>query len=369
MLTARQTNHLVDSASPILQHSQNPVNWWPWSDDAWEQAKQESKLVLISIGYSACHWCHVMERETFRDAEAAEIMNKHFVCIKVDREERPDVDDVYMDAVQLISGRGGWPLNCIALSDGRPVWGGTYFDKKTWLIRLDAVANTWRLHPRRVIEYAEKLTLAVQKLSDFSSRHQNVEGYSIVHESFMQQLEGWSQRWDLQWGGSVGSPKFPQIAQIQLLLACRNHPLMTASWKIACQNQAIRTLRGMERGGIHDHVGGGFSRYSIDNRWHVPHFEKMLFDNALLLNVFADAYFIDPHPSFLLAADGIVGFLNRELNHPQGGFKSSVDADSDGEEGSFYVWDLQDIEAAILKGEERQQRCIQHWSCKPLGEW
>ena len=166
MSQAHQTNRLVNSVSPyLLQHSQNPVDWWPWCVQAWEEAEQNNKLVLISIGYSACHWCHVMEQETFRDVEVGQFMNDHFVCIKVDREERPDVDDAYMDAIQLMSGQGGWPLNCIALSDGRPVWGGTYFDKQTWLNRLNRVANAWVHHPRQVFEYAEKLTNAVQDMN------------------------------------------------------------------------------------------------------------------------------------------------------------------------------------------------------------
>ena len=356
MSQAHQTNRLVNSVSPyLLQHSQNPVDWWPWCVQAWEEAEQNNKLVLISIGYSACHWCHVMEQETFRDVEVGQFMNDHFVCIKVDREERPDVDDAYMDAIQLMSGQGGWPLNCIALSDGRPVWGGTYFDKQTWLNRLNRVANAWVHHPRQVFEYAEKLTNAVQDMNrPVDSAPLNSDESSMIDEPFIQQLERWSQKWDPHWGGSIGSPKFPQCPQIALLLVCQNHPLLPTTWQTTCHEHAIRTLLGMERGGIHDHVGGGFSRYSMDHRWHVPHFEKMLYDNAQLLKVFADAYFQAPHPAFCSAAHGIAQFLDEELSHPQGGFMSSLDADSSNEEGAYYVWDAQTIEAAISEEKERQ---------------
>ena len=340
-----------------MQHQHNPVDWLPWGDEAWAHAKSEGKLVIVSVGYSACHWCHVMEHETFEDEGASEFMNAHFVSVKVDREERPDVDQVYMDAVQLMTKRGGWPLNCVALPDGRPIWGGTYFPKERWLAGLNAVLEVWREEPAKVEAYAEQLAQAVAAMDD-AGRDARVDGGLVMgagaddlvqraDQQMITGLENWSRAWDPVHGGTVGAPKFPLPCQIDFLLRVGDGGDWTSGWEKRAGEQARRTLRAMERGGIHDHVGGGFARYSVDERWHVPHFEKMLYDNAQMLACLADAWVRHPHPSLQRAAEGIVRFLERELDDPSGGFRSAMDADSDGAEGTYYVWREDDLEAAL----------------------
>ena len=357
------TNALSRSTSPyLLQHQHNPVDWLPWGNEAWAQAKSEGKLVIVSVGYSACHWCHVMEHETFEDQEAAAFMNAHFVSIKVDREERPDVDQVYMDAVQLMTKRGGWPLNCVALPDGRPIWGGTYFPKERWLAGLNAVLEVWREEPAKVEAYAEQLAQAVAAMDDAGGG--KLDGALVANEGqddlvqrvdqqVMDGLANWSRAWDPVHGGTVGAPKFPLPCQIDFLLRVGDGADWMSGWENRAGEQARRTLRAMERGGIHDHVGGGFSRYSVDERWHVPHFEKMLYDNAQLLGSLADAWVRTPHPALEVAAEGIVRFLERELDDPSGGFKSAMDADSDGAEGTYYVWREAELDAALPEEELR----------------
>lgn len=345
------TNALASSTSPYLkQHQHNPVDWVPWGEDAWTKARTEHKLVIVSVGYSACHWCHVMERETFEDEEAGAFMNDHFVSIKVDREERPDVDQVYMDAVQLMTRRGGWPLNCVALPDGRPIWGGTYFPRAQWLAGLNAVLEVWREDPAKVESYAAQLTEAVGAMDEGlvhlpdaeKEWHDNVE----VH--LAEGLERWREVWDLTHGGGRGAPKFPLPCQIECWLRLGDRTQ-------AFHDHAMLTLRSMARGGIHDHVGGGFARYSVDERWHVPHFEKMLYDNGQLLGAFAEAWRRTPHPALSHAAQGIVSFLMRELDDPSGGFRSALDADSDGGEGMYYVWRTADLKAALPDAAVREE--------------
>ena len=348
------TNALSRSTSPyLLQHQTNPVDWLPWDDEAWERARQRDKLVIVSVGYSACHWCHVMEHETFEDEGAAAFMNAHFISIKVDREERPDVDQVYMDAVQLMTKRGGWPLNCVALPDGRPIWGGTYFPKERWLAGLNAVLEVWREEPEKVKAYAEQLTEAVAAMDDAGLEMEalsttDLRTDDLVHrvdEQLQSGLERWRRTWDSVHGGTQGAPKFPLPCQVDYLLRCDGQTM----------EHAMRTLRAMERGGIHDHVGGGFSRYSVDERWHVPHFEKMLYDNAQLLGSFGEAWARTPHPALEAAAEGIVAFLDRELDHPSGGFASALDADSDGAEGTYYIWREEDLAKALNDGALREE--------------
>ena len=366
------TNALSESTSPYLkQHQHNPVDWVPWGDEAWKRAREEHKLVIVSVGYSACHWCHVMEHETFEDEEAAVFMNAHFVSIKVDREERPDVDQVYMDAVQLMTRRGGWPLNCVALPDGRPIWGGTYFPKAQWLAGLNAVLEVWKDDPAKVEAYAAQLAEAVGAMDDASPGPETGPTLVDIHGSdedtvqqqvddhLMEGLARWRATWDPEYGGGRGAPKFPLPCQIECWLrladagrtpegAARTEPLgWTSAWREVLGDHALLTLRAMARGGIHDHVGGGFSRYSVDERWHVPHFEKMLYDNGQLLGAYAEAWRRTPHPSLMQAAEGIVAFLRRELDDPSGGVRSALDADSDGAEGTYYVWRMADLKAAL----------------------
>ena len=348
------TNALANSTSPyLLQHKHNPVQWMPWGDEAWDLAKRQNKLVIVSIGYSACHWCHVMEEETFEDPRAAAFMNEHFVCIKVDREERPDVDQVYMDAVQLMTQRGGWPLNCVSLPDGRPIWGGTYFPRAQWLRALEGVLGVWRDERGKVEDYAQHLALAVQGLHDTpmqpaspwdEEEHPNP---SSLVDALRAKLNAWKSTWDPVHGGSLGAPKFPLPSQASFLMRWGVEMNDTSA-----QAHGVRTLVGLETGGIHDHVGGGFARYSVDERWHVPHFEKMLYDNAQLLAAFATAHQVNVRPEWHRAAEGIVGFLLRELNSPSGGFMSAMDADSDGEEGTYYVWRDEDVQSALPESDE-----------------
>ena len=374
------TNALSESTSPYLkQHQHNPVDWLPWGEVAWQRAREEHKLVIVSVGYSACHWCHVMEHETFEDEEAAVFMNAHFVSIKVDREERPDVDQVYMDAVQLMTRRGGWPLNCVALPDGRPIWGGTYFPKAQWLAGLNAVLEVWKEDPEKVEAYAAQLVEAVGAMDDASQDGPagetlvdiaGSEGDAVQQQVDAHLAEGlsrWRATWDPEYGGGRGAPKFPLPCQIECCLrladagrtpegAPRSGPLgWTPEWRDALGDHAMLTLRAMARGGIHDHVGGGFSRYSVDERWHVPHFEKMLYDNGQLLGAYAEAWRRAPHPALMQAAEGIVEFLTRELDDPSGGFLSALDADSDGAEGTYYVWRTADLKAALPDEEARKE--------------
>lgn len=347
------------------------MDWVPWGDEAWARAREEGKLVIVSVGYSACHWCHVMERETFEDVEAAEFMNAHFVCIKVDREERPDVDHVYMDAVQLMTKRGGWPLNCVAMPDGRPVWGGTYFPRLKWLSSLEAVLEVWREEPAKVEAYAAQLASAVAALDETEGgalphdeivRESRTEGETEraalrqrVDTRVMEGLESWSRGWDPVFGGRSGAPKFPLPCQIDFLLRTGESTALGERWMDQARAHALRTLQAIERGGIHDHVGGGFARYSVDERWHVPHFEKMLYDNGQLLGTLAEAWAVEPHPSIEKAVEGIVGFLDRELSDDSGGFRSALDADSDGAEGTYYVWTEADLIAALGSGDQAEE--------------
>ena len=345
-------NQLAGSTSPYLkQHQHNPVDWHPWGDSVWGKAQAEQSLVVVSIGYSACHWCHVMERETFEDEEAASFMNAHFFNVKVDREERPDVDQVYMDAVQLMTKRGGWPLNCVALPDGRPIWGGTYFQKEQWIAGLKAVLEVWKEDPDQVLAYASKLSSAVNALDhplvNGMAEDDLKEDRQRVWQHLRSGLKRWETTWDPKHGGTIGAPKFPLPSQLSLALRMGSCALLGQDSQSKGVNHGTHSLLTMERGGIHDHVGGGYARYSVDERWHVPHFEKMLYDNAQILGVSAEAWAQQRHPAMKRSVLGVVSFLERELHDVSGGFKSAMDADSDGEEGAYYVWREADLAEAL----------------------
>jgi len=334
------TNELIHETSPyLLQHAHNPVNWQSWDEKALNQAKSENKLLLISIGYSACHWCHVMEHESFEDPEVAKIMNNHFISIKVDREERPDIDHIYMTAVQLLTGRGGWPLNCIALPDGRPIWGGTYFQKENWMQALEAVFKFYAENPNETSEYAAKLQEGIEQnsLVPISGENAGIDPLLLP-----QLLKKWQSYFDTKNGGTKGAPKFMLPNNWQFLLRA-GHQFQDQK----LVEQVKLTLQKMAFGGLYDQIGGGFARYSTDEIWKVPHFEKMLYDNAQLLLLYSEVFKIDPNPLYRQVISETVEFLKRELLSPENGFYSALDADSEGEEGKFYTWTKPELQQLL----------------------
>ena len=336
------TNHLIHETSPyLLQHAHNPVNWYPWGKEAFEKAKKENKLVLVSIGYAACHWCHVMEKESFENEAVAKLMNDHFICIKVDREQRPDVDHQYMDAVQLLTGRGGWPLNCFALPDGRPVWGGTYFPPKQWMSVLTQLSELWKTEPEKLKQQAEQIATGVRNndLLQLSTDKQMFRKPDVDKALLL-----WSRHFDDKWGGNTGAPKFPMPSNYRFLLNEYYHNKDKSLLKYV-----TLSLDKMAQGGIYDHLGGGFARYATDSHWKVPHFEKMLYDNAQLIQLYAEAYRITHNPMYKNVVYQTIGFMERDLGSSTGGFYASLDADSDGGEGDYYVWTKNEIDRVLGK--------------------
>ena len=345
MTNHKYTNDLINETSPyLLQHAHNPVNWKAWNPETLELAKKENKLIIVSIGYSSCHWCHVMEHESFEDEEVAAIMNEHFISIKIDREERPDIDQVYMNAVQLLTGRGGWPLNCITLPDGRPIWGGTYFPKENWKSALNQISKVYAETPEKAIEYAEKLTEGVKK-SDLVTI--NTKEAKFTLNDLQLAVSNWKQRIDFDLGGNKSAPKFPMPNNYQFLL---RYAIQSGDQEIL--NFVNTSLTKMAQGGIYDQIGGGFARYSTDVKWHVPHFEKMLYDNGQLVSLYAEAYQATKNNLYKKTVFQTLEFIERELMDEEGVFYSSLDADSttktgELEEGAFYVWTEADLKSIL----------------------
>jgi uncharacterized protein YyaL (SSP411 family) len=361
------TNKLINETSPyLLQHAHNPVNWFPWGDEALDKARKENKPILVSIGYSACHWCHVMERESFEDEETARLMNEHFVNIKIDREERPDLDHIYMDAVQAMTGSGGWPLNVFLTPAAKPFYGGTYFPPKrafnrpSWQEVLLGVTEAFTQRRNEIDAQAENLTEHLLQSNAFGISSQgeiNVFTKEKINEAF----ENIMKNADKKWGGFGKAPKFPQSFVIQYLLR-----FFYATENKEALEQALLSIDKMIEGGIYDQVGGGFARYSTDTEWLVPHFEKMLYDNALLVSVISEAYQITNDKRYKEVIEETVHFVQRELMHPEGGFYAALDADSEGEEGKFYVWDHEEV-IELLK-EDAVIFC-DFFDIKPGGNW
>jgi len=353
-------NRLASESSPyLLQHAHNPVDWYPWGEDALARAKSEDKPILISIGYSACHWCHVMERESFEDESVAAIMNEHFVNIKIDREERPDLDHIYMDAVQAMTGSGGWPLNVFLTPDARPFYGGTYFpprpmhNRASWKDVLTSIHTRFRENRKEIESQSENLIAYLSSANAFggvSGKDENSEDHSFSLEKLATIASNILQTADQDEGGFGRAPKFPQTLVIQFLLRDYYYSGRDESLKQACLS-----LDKMISGGIYDQVGGGFARYATDSQWLVPHFEKMLYDNALLVISMCEAYQLTGKESYKRCITQTLDFVQRELSAPSGGFYSALDADSEGEEGRYYVWDRREIEEIL--GEDARLFC------------
>ena len=338
-------NELHLETSPyLLQHANNPIHWKAWNEDTLAAAKQQNKLIIVSIGYSACHWCHVMEHESFEDEEVAAVMNRHFISVKVDREERPDVDGIYMKAVQIMTGQGGWPLNAVLLPDGRPVWGGTYFRKENWIASLEQLHELYANDPARVEEYAEKLLQGIEAIALVNS---NTTGELPGPENIRPLIEKWSKSFDWEYGGYARAPKFMMPNNYLFLL---RYGFQAKSKDLI--DFTNLTLTRMAYGGLFDTVGGGFSRYSVDLKWHVPHFEKMLYDNGQLMSLYAQAYKYTKDPLYKQVIEKTHYFINTQLTTANGAFYSALDADSLDEkghleEGAFYVWKKEQLQELL----------------------
>ena len=358
------SNRLIHETSPyLLQHAHNPVDWYPWGEEALQRAKTENKPILVSIGYSACHWCHVMERESFEDEQVAAYMNQHFINIKIDREERPDIDAIYMDAVQVLTGAGGWPLNCFLTPDARPFYGGTYFppvskyQRPSWIQVLRSLSDAFHNKRDTVEDQANQLMAYLEKsdttlTEKIATNPRRPENFDLLRDIFYQIRA----RFDSVEGGFGGAPKFPGTMSLSFLLKyyhnTKNTPGSNAHEALA---HVELSLDKMIRGGIYDQLGGGFARYATDRAWLIPHFEKMLYDNALLVHLLADAYKVTKKPLYKTTIEETLTYIQREMTSEECGFYAAQDADSEGVEGKFFVWDKSEIEAVL--GEDAHLFC------------
>ena len=360
----RPTNRLAGETSPyLLQHRHNPVDWYPWGEEAFEKARAEGKPVFLSVGYSACHWCHVMERESFENDDIARLMNEHFVNVKVDREERPDVDQIYMAAVQALSGHGGWPMSVFLTPDARPFWGGTYFPPKDsrgmpgFSRVLTSIHEAWTNRRDSIMASAGELTRQL----DSMGRVPESEG-ELSAELLDNAARQLARAFEPRHGGFGSAPKFPHPMDLRVLL--REH---SRTGDAHALHMVRHTLGKMARGGIYDHLGGGFARYSTDAEWLVPHFEKMLYDNALLASTYVEAYQLTGDPEYARVAREIFDYVLGRMTDPEGGFYSTEDADSEGEEGKYYVWTLEEIRAVL--GPDRLDTFARVFDVTERGNW
>jgi uncharacterized protein len=355
------TNRLIHATSPyLLQHAHNPVDWYEWGIEALAKAKSEDKPILVSIGYSSCHWCHVMERESFEQESVAEVMNSLFVCIKVDREERPDIDQIYMDAVQALGVNGGWPLNVFLTPDQKPFFGGTYFSPEVWVQVLTNINTAYQTKKDDILASAESLAnhLASQGISQYKRKSEQ-QDFTKLLDSMYHQLEN---KFDKTWGGLDRAPKFIMPSIWHWLL---RYSHLTKNE--TALNHTLFTLRKIIQGGIYDQVGGGFARYSVDGQWFAPHFEKMLYDNAQLLSLYSEAYTISKDQEFKAIVFDTYDWLLREMTNDDHGFYSALDADSEGVEGKYYIWQYQEVLAIVHP--HYHDLVIEYFGLKPNGNW
>jgi uncharacterized protein YyaL (SSP411 family) len=352
-------NALIKESSPyLLQHANNPVDWYAWNPETLQKAKDENKMLLISIGYAACHWCHVMEHQSFEDEQVAGVMNENFVCVKVDREERPDVDQVYMNAAYLINGNGGWPLNALAMPDGKPFFAGTYFPKENWVRLLQYFAGIYKNERTKLEEQAENVSKGIREIEHIPINNNQL---SFNENDLDEMFSNFENRIDWERGGTKAAMKFPMPSTWEFLL---QYHYFSGNKKAL---KAVETtLDNIGKGGIYDQIGGGFSRYATDSKWHAPHFEKMLYDNGQVVSLYSHAFQVTKNPLYKKVVYETLDFVKRELTSPEGGFYSSLDADSEGEEGKFYVWTANEIKE-ILK--EDAQLFIDHYGISEEGNW
>ena len=343
-------NRLANETSPyLLQHAENPVDWYPWGDEAFSRARHEDRPVLLSVGYSACHWCHVMAHESFEDAEIADLMNRYFVNIKVDREERPDIDGVYMAAVQALTGQGGWPMTVFMTPDGQPFYAGTYFPPADGHGRpgfprvLEVLHEKWANERHSVLQSAEGITAHLRQVAERPA----AGGATVTAELSIRAVELFRDAFDADWAGFGVAPKFPSPSNLEFLLAYAVGTGSDDNIVPTALSMVLQTLRSMATGGMYDQLGGGFARYSVDERWLIPHFEKMLYDNAQLARVYLHAFQLTGDPFFERITRETLAYLEREMLDPEGGFYAAMDADSEGIEGKYFVWTTHEVEAHL----------------------